>query len=484
MHRGMPRAACRDDETSFKKTRKRQSALSLSPIWEQKSNDIPGLRKNKRPFGAKTDAFSAFYAGFLADDRRGIPFLRQRADRAYPDGRAGVVLRAAVCFHNQVFLFEIRCICFIAFKKIGKITAHSGSLHNCSVCTCFIVPRIGMGFRDKITLAVIPAAGSTPTVSTRCRNLPEKAIVTPHLTRCRFDYILYNITNHLNYGYAYMPENIPARHLPAGPGRRSRRPPVSAEGDGCGRPAHGRHRPDESMGNRILTLDVKLSKQIQYLIESEGRQPGWKLPPERELSEKYGVQRSTLRAALQILIQKGVICCRERCGYYVAPARNVIDLNEYKASNAVILRMGKETHTQLLEFGQTEITERLGRKTMMPVGRRILHVHRLRYENDTPIALERSFILSELAGTLTRQDLQGNSLYAVLKEKFNICVAHSSQNVTVVYANALEAGLLGVDPEKPLMNYQGLVYDRNNRLIEYFKSIMRIEYYEFISRKW
>ncbi len=249
-------------------------------------------------------------------------------------------------------------------------------------------------------------------------------------------------------------------------------------------PLAQKHRLDEKMGNQILTMDVRISKDIQYMLESEDLREGWRLPPERELAEKYGVQRATLRRALQILIQKGIICSKERSGYYVAPPRNTVDLNELKSTHAVIQAMGKDTHTKLLEFERTEVTERLEKKTMMPVGKRTLRILRLRYENEVPIALERSFILSELAYGLTEDDLQGNSLYSVFKDKFNISLAYSSENVTVVYANELEAALLKVAPAKPLMNFQGLVYDKQDHLIESFKSIMRIEYYEFISRKW
>lgn len=46
-------------------------------------------------------------------------------------------------------------------------------------------------------------------------------------------------------------------------------------------------------------------------------QPGQKLPPERELAEKLGVSRLTLRAALATLTAQGVLVVRHGSGYVV-----------------------------------------------------------------------------------------------------------------------------------------------------------------------
>ncbi len=51
---------------------------------------------------------------------------------------------------------------------------------------------------------------------------------------------------------------------------------------------------------RVLTLEVLLSKEIEYMLEAEGYKEKQKLPSERELAEYFGVQRLTIRAALQI----------------------------------------------------------------------------------------------------------------------------------------------------------------------------------------
>ena len=237
------------------------------------------------------------------------------------------------------------------------------------------------------------------------------------------------------------------------------------------------------MGKKILTLETLLAKEIEYLLEKEAYKDKQKVPSERELAAYFGVQRLTIRRALQMLVQKGILIAKERSGYYVAPRRIQITLNKCGSIREVIQKMGKTSTTKLLEFEKIKLTEKLAMKTLLPEGTEVFQILRLRYENKNPIALEKSYIVCELARELTAEDVQSKSLYETLARKCNLTITHSNQRVSIVYANALEAELLKVSLSKPLMKYQGLVYDRKGRMTEYFENIMLIERVEFISTR-
>ncbi len=59
-------------------------------------------------------------------------------------------------------------------------------------------------------------------------------------------------------------------------------------------------------------------QQIETLILDGVLQQGMKLPPERELSERFNVSRVKLREALQLLEHSGLIASRQGDGTYVA----------------------------------------------------------------------------------------------------------------------------------------------------------------------
>jgi GntR family transcriptional regulator len=232
--------------------------------------------------------------------------------------------------------------------------------------------------------------------------------------------------------------------------------------------------------SKVLTREVLLSKEIEYLLEAEGYQEKQKLPSERELAESFDAQRVTIRAALQILVQKGILISKERYGYYIAPKRIQITLNHTNSFKMMIERMGFTSYVKLLEFEKIKLTERLAQKTLLAEGTEMFRIMRLRYGNKAPIALEKSYIVCDLAKDLSEEDVHNKSLYDTLKKKYRLSITHSSHKVSVVYANGLEAELLKVSTSEPLIKYQGLVYEKRGRLLEYFETIMICDKIEFI----
>ena len=62
---------------------------------------------------------------------------------------------------------------------------------------------------------------------------------------------------------------------------------------------------------------------LKAKIQSGELAPGSRLPFERELCEAFGVQRITVRKALDMLVQDGLIYKRAGCGSFVNAPRRV-----------------------------------------------------------------------------------------------------------------------------------------------------------------
>ena len=84
------------------------------------------------------------------------------------------------------------------------------------------------------------------------------------------------------------------------------------------------------MRKRILFRDEEISREIERRISEDRLKEGDKLPSERQLAEKFGVQRDTVRCALSILIKKGVLIKVPRQGYFVASKRIEINLSNFR----------------------------------------------------------------------------------------------------------------------------------------------------------
>lgn len=235
------------------------------------------------------------------------------------------------------------------------------------------------------------------------------------------------------------------------------------------------------MTKSVLTLDVLLSKEIEYMIETGQYTEGEKLPSERKLAEHFGVQRGTVRSALQILLDKGAILCREKSGHYAASRRVNFNLDAHISTKTVIEQMGKSTYVKLLTFEKVFVTEKMAKKTGLEEDSQVYRIMRLRYAGGVPMSLERSHIRCDLAPDLSEEDVHNKSLYETLRKKHQIYIVRSEGKVTAVYANGLESELLNLKVAKPVMRYEALAYDIHGRLIEYFDDIVIKDKVQFIS---
>ena len=65
-------------------------------------------------------------------------------------------------------------------------------------------------------------------------------------------------------------------------------------------------------------LSQSVSRQIELLILRGILRPGERLPAERDLAERLGVSRPSLREALEVLEAKGLLVTRPSAGAFVA----------------------------------------------------------------------------------------------------------------------------------------------------------------------
>lgn len=89
-------------------------------------------------------------------------------------------------------------------------------------------------------------------------------------------------------------------------------------------------------------------EQIQDAILSGKLEPGTKLPPERELKDMFNTSRGTLREALRVLEQKGLI--EIKLGVSGGAIVKQIDAEPIVASLALLIRSGEVSLEHLSEF--------------------------------------------------------------------------------------------------------------------------------------
>ncbi|MFQ8584705.1 MAG: UTRA domain-containing protein, partial [Holdemania massiliensis] len=105
---------------------------------------------------------------------------------------------------------------------------------------------------------------------------------------------------------------------------------------------------------------------------------------------------------------------------------------------------------------------------------------RLRKLEEEPISIEISYTFAEYVPGLEKFDFTSRSLYAILEKEYHIVMDRAEQEISVIHANEMESELLKVDLGASLIKEHGIVYDTQNRKLEYSENMMLMNRFVFI----
>ena len=212
------------------------------------------------------------------------------------------------------------------------------------------------------------------------------------------------------------------------------------------------------------------------------------MPTEEQLQKTYGVSRTTVRLALAKLVNEGYIRRQQGKGTYVNPRGLVTkgkpkplsrDMFGVKSTTKIIQSAGMKVRTEVLRFERELPSKEIAEKLGINEKDSVLHFERLRYADDRPLVLEKSWIPTAQCPDLTREDIKG-SLYLVLFKKYRHHVAAAHQRLRAILASEKNARVLNLQIGEPVMLVDGVTYLENGRAIEVEESYFRAEAIEFI----
>jgi GntR family transcriptional regulator len=204
--------------------------------------------------------------------------------------------------------------------------------------------------------------------------------------------------------------------------------------------------------------------------------PGERLGAERELAERLGVSRSTIRAALADLERGGVVRrARGRAGgIFVAERKVERDLTSLASLPAYLRRQGFSSDARVLSTATIEADAEAAGELGLDPGAFVLEVVRVRLADGVPISLERAvFPADRFPGLLDRS--LGGSLYELLQAQYGLVPGESEERIEVVSAGAAEARLLELKRGAPLLAVARTAWDADGRAFERSHDLFRAD---------
>jgi GntR family transcriptional regulator len=208
--------------------------------------------------------------------------------------------------------------------------------------------------------------------------------------------------------------------------------------------------------------------------------PGEPLPAERELSRELGVARMTLRRAIDALVADGRLIRRQGSGTFVAAASKVSQGLSATSFSEDMRARGLRPGSHTLLSRHTTAGVVLSSLLDVPPSSTVLHVRRLRMADDIPMALEDLHVPADIAPGLTGDDLENQSFYQLLAERWGRPIASGTQTVEPCLVTAEDAEVLGVAAGSPAFLFERTSRTADGRVAEFVRSIYRGDRYRIV----
>jgi DNA-binding GntR family transcriptional regulator len=207
------------------------------------------------------------------------------------------------------------------------------------------------------------------------------------------------------------------------------------------------------------------------------------LPPEPQLCQRFTVSRHTVREAVRLLCEQGLVSRHQGVGTVVRAVRNQRQFSASLASLSDLMAYARDTRLKVLGEHWVIADAALARQLRCEVGERWLEWSTCRYAEDgLAIVHMRVFVRPECEGM--REELQrGQAWVFGLIEKYGgERIVEAQQVVGSIAVPAESARLLGVETRSAGLLVRRFYLGRNGRLLSVSVNVHPPGQVEFTTR--
>ncbi|WP_412869878.1 GntR family transcriptional regulator [Cellulomonas sp. 179-A 4D5 NHS] len=165
---------------------------------------------------------------------------------------------------------------------------------------------------------------------------------------------------------------------------------------------------------RSVLKHVRVRDYLRSLVTHE-LSVGDTIPSERALCERFGVSRMTVRQAVDALVVEGLLAREQGRGTFVAPGK--VDLEVRLASfGEEMARRGMSPSSEVLSAEVVEATPDIADALDILPGEMTFYLHRVRFADGEPMAIEQSWLPCRLVPGLFDGDVP-QSVYGELRRR-------------------------------------------------------------------
>lgn len=213
--------------------------------------------------------------------------------------------------------------------------------------------------------------------------------------------------------------------------------------------------------------------------------PGEILPSEKELSARYGVSRPTVREALLMLQNAGLVGIRHGVGTYVLPRSHSLTngLDRLCSIETFAREVGATIDTEELEWEELEADDHMADRLAIDVGSDVLVVRRIKLLGGVRVGVIHDHIpAGVLPFELLRSEFHGSTLDVILDHP-EVGAEYADSDIEPVNLEPEMAARLGVEAGTAALLIDTVVWTAAGRAVDWGRCWYLPNHFRFSVRR-
>jgi GntR family transcriptional regulator, mannosyl-D-glycerate transport/metabolism system repressor len=228
--------------------------------------------------------------------------------------------------------------------------------------------------------------------------------------------------------------------------------------------------------NTHTPLYKQVANQIKRQIESDNLDKDDAIPSEQKLSESFNVSRVTIRQAIKLLVDEGILYKVRGSGTYVKQPKIEHDIYRLQGFTEEMESLNHVPSNQVLEFSMQLPEEAIKEKLNLKDDEKVFFIRRLRSGDGEPMILEETYMPVTLFPDLS-VEVMTRSKYEYVEKKGYKIKERQGEILPHIPSKELRDILQMKDSSCLAMNL--CAYLEDGTIFEYTKLYFRSEKYTF-----
>lgn len=214
-----------------------------------------------------------------------------------------------------------------------------------------------------------------------------------------------------------------------------------------------------------------LYREVRRLILADLKRGIWqggeRLPTEPVLAKHFGISISTVRKALDVLVEEHILVRQAGRGTFVAShSGQAFELFFQFVDDS---GMRTEVTAELMSFAIRPADAPARHHLLLQTEDQVARITNLRRLRGDPVMVDRLWVPLTVFPNLSRAQFAARSasIYGFYQETFGVTVVRVEEKLVAVPADAAAAAALGLAKGSPLLRVERLAFSYDDRPIEY-----------------